>query len=241
MQIRNGKRHPSKYESGVWSEAEAKYDAIKRECRAVLKCLKKFRYYLYEIRFVLKTDAEMLIAQFNKSGTDFPEALLTRWLAWIRLFDFDVRHVKNKKHTTADGLSRRPETESERLEKEKEVDINEWIETELRSLRMYPATMTEEASLLEERYSEKSQKIARYLLILKKPAGMSVKEFRKWKLEILKYKIQDRHFFRRNIKNIPLRRVIDNLTERNEILTSLHDETGHRGRKGTYRRIADRY
>ena len=125
MQIRNGKRHSFKYESGVWSEAEIKYDAIKRECRAVLKCLKKFRYYLYEIRFVLKTDAEVLIAQFNKFDIDFSEVFLTRWFVWIRLFDFDVRHVKSKKHTAVDGLSRRPETESERLEKEKEMDINE--------------------------------------------------------------------------------------------------------------------
>jgi len=43
MQIkRDGKRHPARYESGVWSDAEKKYDAGRRECRAVLKALKKF-------------------------------------------------------------------------------------------------------------------------------------------------------------------------------------------------------
>ena len=241
MQLRNKKRHPSRYESGMWSVAETKYDATKRECRGVLKCLKKFRYYLYGIRFVLETDAEVLVAQLNRSGTDLPGALVTRWIAWIRLFDFDVRHVKGKKHTAADGLSRRPHTQQEQEEIAREVDIDEWIEAELGSLRMYPATLTDEGRVLEESYSEKSEEIAKYLLTLRKPPGMGTKEFRKWRKEALKYKVQDRHLFRRNTKNIPLRRVIDDIKEQEEIMISLHDETGHRGREGTYRRIADRY
>ena len=32
MQLVKGKRHPSRYESGIWSAAEKKYDATKREC-----------------------------------------------------------------------------------------------------------------------------------------------------------------------------------------------------------------
>jgi len=34
---------PARYESGVWSEAEKKYDATKRECREVLKIFKKLK------------------------------------------------------------------------------------------------------------------------------------------------------------------------------------------------------
>ena len=44
---------------------------------------------------------------------------------------------------------------------------------------MYPATMIEEAFFLKKKYSEKSQKIAKYLLTFKKSVGMSVKKFRK--------------------------------------------------------------
>lgn len=32
MQLVQGKRHPSRYESGIWSIAEKKYDATKWEC-----------------------------------------------------------------------------------------------------------------------------------------------------------------------------------------------------------------
>ena len=46
MQINNGKRHPARYESGIWSLQEKVYDATKRECRGVLKALKKVRNYL---------------------------------------------------------------------------------------------------------------------------------------------------------------------------------------------------
>lgn len=65
MQELKGKRHPARYESGVWSSSEQKYDATKRECRGVLKALKKFRHYLYGVRFILETDASVLVAQLN--------------------------------------------------------------------------------------------------------------------------------------------------------------------------------
>ena len=35
--------------------------------------------------------------------------------------------------------------------------------------------------------------------------------------------------------------MIDNEADRQSILKSLHDESGHRGREGTYRQITDRY
>ena len=45
MQLVQGKRHSSRYESRIWSSAEKKYDATKRKCRGVLKALKKVRYW----------------------------------------------------------------------------------------------------------------------------------------------------------------------------------------------------
>ncbi len=65
VQLVKRERHLSRYESRIWSSAEKKYDATKRKCRGVLKALKKVRYWLYWIRFVLKTDARVLVAQLN--------------------------------------------------------------------------------------------------------------------------------------------------------------------------------
>jgi len=70
MQLeRNGKRrHPARYESGIWSDVERRYDAGKRECRGVLKMLKKCRGYLYSISFILEINANILVTQLNKSA-----------------------------------------------------------------------------------------------------------------------------------------------------------------------------
>ena len=65
MQLIKGKRHLSRYESRIWSTAERIYDATKRECRGVLKALKKVRYWLYGVRFILETDANVLVTQLN--------------------------------------------------------------------------------------------------------------------------------------------------------------------------------
>lgn len=70
---------------------------------------------------------------------------------------------------------------------------------------------------------------------------MSIKEFNAFNKQAVKFKVQDNHLFRQNSKNVPMRRVVDNPIERQTILQQLHDESGHKGQEGTYRRVADRY
>jgi hypothetical protein len=72
----------------------------------------------------------VLVAQLNRAATDHPRALITRWLAWIRLFDFEVRHVPRKQYTAADALSRRPRHPDNTRSSEEE-DIDDWILSEL--------------------------------------------------------------------------------------------------------------
>ena len=43
QQERDERRHPVRYESGVWTTAEKTYDSGKRECRALLRALKKLK------------------------------------------------------------------------------------------------------------------------------------------------------------------------------------------------------
>ena len=72
------------------------------------------------MHFILETDANVLVSQLNGAGTDVPEALVVRWIAWIQLFDFEVKHVPGKKHTAADRLSRRGATTQKAEEKAEE-------------------------------------------------------------------------------------------------------------------------
>jgi RNase H-like domain found in reverse transcriptase/Integrase zinc binding domain len=130
-----GKKRVARYESGIWNDAERRYDATKRECRGLVKCLQKVRFWLYGVHFILELDANTLVAQLSKAATDLPGALVTRWLAWIQLFDFEVKHVKGTKHTAADGLSRRPWQEGDT---EDDEDIDEWLAMELNAVGIVP-------------------------------------------------------------------------------------------------------
>ena len=50
---RESRCHPVRSESGLWTPAETRYDAVKRESRGMLCALKKFRYYLYGVQFLI--------------------------------------------------------------------------------------------------------------------------------------------------------------------------------------------
>lgn len=147
--------------------------------------------------------------------------------------------MSGKKHTAADGLSRRPHVEGEN---KGEDDIDDFIAFEMNKLRVDPLAIAKpEEAPLQDGYSDHFVEIAAYLTSLRRPPNMTLKEFNKFKKEALRYKVQDRHLFCRNSKNVPLRRVIDSQTDKDKILQQLRGEGGHRGREGTYRRVADRY
>ena len=111
----------------------------------MLHILKKLKIWLIGVHFVMETDANTLVAQLNGAAHDHPSAMLTRWLTWIRLFDFEVRHVKGATHTAADSLSRRP-----RHPEDTEPDIagenndEDWILAELGAYELCPVEAIEE-------------------------------------------------------------------------------------------------
>lgn len=112
---------------------------------------------------------------------------------------------------------------------------------ELNCLRVSPISADEPISILQNGYTDLSKKIATYLTTLGRPADMTKKEFNTFKKQALKFKVQDNQFFCRKSKNVPMRRVVDNLVERQNILQQLHDESGHKSQEGIYRRVANRY
>ena len=65
---------------------------------------------------------------------DFPGVLVTCQLAQIRLFDFEVKHIKGITHTAANRLSRRPPQDNNST-KDKE-NIDDLIALELKCVRI---------------------------------------------------------------------------------------------------------
>lgn len=99
-----GRGHPCRYERGLWSLAEKLYYTAKKKCKDLPKVLKKMKFWMYGVRFVAEMDVKTLLHQLNLPANDLPGALVTRRIAWIRLFDCDVRHIPSKHYSVADCL-----------------------------------------------------------------------------------------------------------------------------------------
>jgi hypothetical protein len=117
------------------------------------------------------------------------------------------------------------------------------MNTQLDCVRVFSVSIAkeEQSFILVSEYFEKSQKIVVYLFTLRKFFELSLKEFNKFKKKTLRFKLQKDQLFRRNSKNVFMKRVIDDFEERQRILKQLHDESDHRDRENTYKKIIDRY
>ena len=78
---------------------------------------------LWGQHFELQVDAKALIEMMNTPC--LPNAPMTRWVAFIQLFSFDLVHKPGKTFTIPDGLSRRPKNLEEEDEYAPEFDEEE--------------------------------------------------------------------------------------------------------------------
>ena len=65
-----------------------------------------------------------LAAQLNRQSTNLLGTIVNQWLAWIRSFTFNVRHVPDKKNVVVDALSRRLLIAKNIEEAERKEDID---------------------------------------------------------------------------------------------------------------------
>jgi len=95
------------------------------------------------------------------------------------LFDFDVHHVLNCKHSALDELSRRFRESSDDEDETYEKDINDFIDAQLNFIHFCSVNIVveENMSILKDLYSEYFKKIAYYLIFLSRSFKMSTKEF----------------------------------------------------------------
>ena len=221
----------------------------------MLMTLKKFRAYLYGIHFIIECDANTVVAQLNRPVTDIPNAVVQRWIAWIRMFDFTVVHVPGNKNTAADGLSRKPPTPTS-IQEAEENDIEEFLDRQFNCMYYVGASHfskgegtadaeseTSEPDWLspDEFWTDESLQIAKFLQTLRRPEGMDNTQYRRFRHKATDFLVQDGYLFKRMGRNQPVRRVVDDQGKRKAILKALHDESGHRGRESTYQKVRAQY
>jgi len=173
---KTGKRHLARFESGIWTEAEKKYDAGKLEYRGLLKALKKLRMYLYGVRFLVEIDAKTLVPQMNQPGSDLPGSVVNRWLAWIKMFSFEIKHVAGKRYGVPDGLSIRRRSVEDSDEEEGVEELEEEMDAELAVNEVDSEEEGDNEDEIEEDDNQamldEIKKVTRYLTTLQRPASM---------------------------------------------------------------------
>ena len=166
------------------------------------------------------------------------------------MFTFEIKHVAGKRHSGPDALSRRRRSPDD-SEGEDPEELEDYIDLELSSAYILPQIAEPNNQIPQpndiphdaqpEDMPENLQRIKTYLLTLQRPPGMTDKQFDSFKQYALCFLVIDGLLFRRTKANMAPKRVIWNPQKQQEIIRQLHDESGHRATKATYKKIALRY
>jgi hypothetical protein len=205
----------------------------------VAKILRKFKTKLWGQHFELQVDAKALIQMINTPS--LPNAAMTRWVAFIQLFSFDLVHKHAKGFGMPDGLSRRvlgedSESAESFNEEAKDIKVYESLkfgddETGLEKEEVEVGTIWNQEGIW--------LKLEEYLKTLKRPEDCSDEDLMKIKNRAAKYYFQDGRLRKRGV---PYGRVVvSNKEGQNYVLKNLHEELGHRGVEETYRKCLMRF
>jgi len=95
------------------------------------------------------------------------------------LFNFDVHHVSDCKHSILNEFLRRFKESLNDEDETHKKDINDFIDAQLNSLYLCSVNIVfeEDMSILKDLYSEHFKKITCYLIFLLHSFEMSTKEF----------------------------------------------------------------
>ena len=154
-----------------------------------------------------------------------------------------MKHVFDKKYTAANNLFRRFWDFLNDIDEIHEKNIDDFIDEQLNCVRIcfVSVSETEKKLSLKKNYFEKSQRIAKYLIILIWFNKMNRKIFCKFKSWALQFLICDKQLFKRVNKNVFFKRIVDEIENQQKILKQLHDENEHKNWKNIYWRVTDKY
>lgn len=97
------KFHPIFYFSKRTTPTESKYHSFELETLAIIYALRRFRIYLYGIKFKIITDCESLRLTLNKKDIN---PRIARWALELQSYDYEVLHRAGSQMQHVDALSR---------------------------------------------------------------------------------------------------------------------------------------
>ena len=108
QQDQEGKRRIISYASAKFQPVETRYHCNEQECLAVVWAITRYRPYLEDRRFVLRTDSRTLTWLDRMKDSN---RKLTRWHVLLSGFKFHIEHCPGKENELPDALSRHPDPE----------------------------------------------------------------------------------------------------------------------------------
>lgn len=196
------------------------------ECLALVYSVKKLSPYLYGEIFVIRTDAKSLIFLLNT--LDCPDPAMNRWLAYLKLFSFSICHLPGKSNVVADTLSRLPWSSPVSADLEDEIVFASC------------ASVSASSSVLPfraEKFSGEDRLIGIYLSTMKRPDGLSDKEWNSVVKKSRYYLLRDGMLWKKGKKlfDVP-RKIVTDLPVKKQLMETIHSRFagGHRGVTTTF-------
>lgn len=237
----DGVRRFARFESSAFTGPEIRYHQGRRELKAAFNAVQTLKDVLYGREFILETDSTNVRDWEQKS--EFPDANIARWVAFLRLYPHETVHIQGKKNVGADALSRR------NVSREEIEDAEDFEDGQMISLtcNVYNATdlMGEDSNLVieslafvSEEYDEIHNDIAAVISADNRRGNLSEERFEKAKEVSHLYTVSNGHLFRRTppqsesgIVSLP-RRVICLRKDKDKVLSACHEGPagGHRSR-----------
>ena len=129
-----------------------------------------------------------------------------QWIAWIQLFDFEVRHVSKKRYTAVDKFLKwlKVERKTDDIE-----NIDEFINVELNVVRIFILEAEKKINILKSEYLCENQQIVYFLSIMKKFKNVLVSDYFRFCKKTVRFLVQKNHLFYCQRKNVLLVWIID--------------------------------
>lgn len=113
---------PIEFMSKKFSPAEKNYCIYDKEILAVIRALRKFRFYVLGHRLTIVTDN--LAVKFIMNNNQVNGRRI-RWIMEMAEYNFNIHHIKGKDNCVADGLSRQESMMIEESKLDLEEDLKE--------------------------------------------------------------------------------------------------------------------
>ena len=230
------------YASAKFSPTESRYHCNEQECLAVIWGIKRYRPYLEDNHFTLRTDSTAL-TWLRKMKDE--KSKLARWSCLLGEFSFTIEHCAGKYNELADALSRYPapdaptpgEPDLDRMMipiREKQATTGE-VRPAFNALEQRP--LIDEIGTAQQRDPVITREIERWQQLTTLPDRSDQEE-----KFVQEHRLDERGFWKKhpNLNSWSLRVPVSHV---DRILWEYHDDpfAGHPGCDETLREIQSRY